>query len=374
MGRILYNNEAGQISNSLPGNGNTAIIKFINAPNFATLASPNYIPLVLAPGAPNFEIVWLTAYTAGSLTGTITRNVEDNGNWAPRHHPPGEFWVCAATVQDLGTGTLTGDVSTTGVSGATVLNATANVESIIRASASLDQINPPAASLNLNTQKVSQLAVGNLGTDAATLQQSPGPWISEAAFAWTYVSATQFTVGSNRTFLYTPGTKLQWFESSAVRYGVVHDSSFGSGVMTVNMVPTSDFVMGVAGPDVNSNSVSYGSPFGFPTRFTWVPTGFTGFSANPSSPFAWWSVQNGICDIAFSFFSVGTSNAGTFTLTAPIACSLLTFQTCRVEDNGNLVAGLANVATSTITLIRLDAVAFQSSGSKSAWLNMRYPL
>ena len=71
------------------------------------------------------EIVYLTAYTAGQITGTITRAAEDSTHWPAVAHnlaagPPATgLWVQAPTVQDFvavgsGISALTGDVTASG--------------------------------------------------------------------------------------------------------------------------------------------------------------------------------------------------------------------------------------------------------------------
>ena len=92
------NNEGGTLGAD-PGSGGVTIT-FAVAPNFATLVSPNYIPLVLDAGQATMEIVYLTAYTAGATTGTIARAQEDATHWPAVAHPSGT-WVCAPTVADF---------------------------------------------------------------------------------------------------------------------------------------------------------------------------------------------------------------------------------------------------------------------------------
>lgn len=99
--RLRYNNAIGQLGGSgLTAAGTT--ITFQSAPSFATLGAGDYIPLVLEPPvgsspSANFEVVYLTAYTAGQATGTIQRGQE--GTTAVAHNA-GTTWVCAPTQAD----------------------------------------------------------------------------------------------------------------------------------------------------------------------------------------------------------------------------------------------------------------------------------
>lgn len=102
MARLRYNNAAGALgSPALTATATT--ITFASAPVFATLVAPNYIPLALDPPQgptpnPSFEIVYLTAYTAGATTGTITRGQEGTTGQA---HNVGAVWAQAVTLLDI---------------------------------------------------------------------------------------------------------------------------------------------------------------------------------------------------------------------------------------------------------------------------------
>lgn len=109
MARILYNNQSGYLAAPLNATDVTSTIEFGSSflPNFATLSPPDYIPLVLDAGTPNMEIVWLTAFTSGGSSGTITRAAEDSLMWPETVHgymPPSvknNTWACAPTQRDF---------------------------------------------------------------------------------------------------------------------------------------------------------------------------------------------------------------------------------------------------------------------------------
>lgn len=98
MARLIYNNQFGYL-NADPGTGGITIT-FLSIPDFATLSGGDYIPITLDPGTATTEIVWLTAYTAGATTGTITRAAEDAAHWSAVAHPSGT-WSCGPTIYDI---------------------------------------------------------------------------------------------------------------------------------------------------------------------------------------------------------------------------------------------------------------------------------
>ncbi len=100
MARLPYNNEGGFLgSTGLTSTGTT--ITFAVAPNFATITGSDYIVLLLDPGTSSFEIVYLTAYTSGQTTGTITRQAEDSTRWPETAHNANTgVWTCGPTAND----------------------------------------------------------------------------------------------------------------------------------------------------------------------------------------------------------------------------------------------------------------------------------
>ena len=100
--RLRYNNAAGTLGSPALTNVATTIT-FAVAPAFATIAGTDYIPLVLDPPAgptpnPNFEIVFITAYTSGATSGTILRG---QGGTTAVAHNVGALWAQAPVVTDF---------------------------------------------------------------------------------------------------------------------------------------------------------------------------------------------------------------------------------------------------------------------------------
>jgi hypothetical protein len=87
---------------SLTSGGTTitfpAALNYQGATAVPTVAAPSYVPLTLEPDTANEEIVYLTAYTSGATSGTISRGKE--GTSAAAHANSAPF-VHAATVLDF---------------------------------------------------------------------------------------------------------------------------------------------------------------------------------------------------------------------------------------------------------------------------------
>ena len=178
MARLRYNNRYGSLA-SLEGDvtesSTSTTINFAKAPDFATLVSPDYIPLVLDPGTDNFEIVYLTDYnTSQPLTGTVTRAAEDSSNWPAVAHPNGT-WASDSTVLDFqnvtsfngrfGSVTLSkGDVTGTGLTstdvGADPAGQAAAVSSALTTVISAETSRAETAEANLLANIGSNLSAG----------------------------------------------------------------------------------------------------------------------------------------------------------------------------------------------------------------------
>lgn len=101
MTELRYDNALGKLGDSLSSSG-TAINFGATAPPFATLTGSDYIKLILEPAtdvpSANYEVAYLTAYTATATTGTILRAQEGTTGVA---HASGVLWVCGPTSDDF---------------------------------------------------------------------------------------------------------------------------------------------------------------------------------------------------------------------------------------------------------------------------------
>jgi hypothetical protein len=147
-------------------------------------------------------------------------------------------------------------------------------------------------------------------------------WVS-APTAWTRVSDTQFTISSATDFTsrYQKGTRLKWTDSGGTKYGVVASSSFASSTTTVNLIPTSDFVMASSPTAAGTRWYSHqASPQGFPGWFNYSPT-LTGWSSNPTTTCYRWNAIGTMMTIECRQGVATTSNTTTIRIGTPVPCS-----------------------------------------------------
>jgi hypothetical protein len=83
--------------------------------NMPNVASPDILKLSVEPSTPNEEIIYVTAYTSGATSATVTRAAEGPGT--ARTHP-GTAWVHGPTAADFSPMTLAGDMEIGGANGA----------------------------------------------------------------------------------------------------------------------------------------------------------------------------------------------------------------------------------------------------------------
>lgn len=105
---IRYDNSLGPLGAPMASIDTT--ITFTGSPGWATLTGDDYIKLVLDPPTstnpvpnPLFEIVYVTAYTGGDSTASISRGQEGT---TPVAHDINATWLVAPTIPDYGGGSV----------------------------------------------------------------------------------------------------------------------------------------------------------------------------------------------------------------------------------------------------------------------------
>lgn len=153
-----------------------------------------------------------------------------------------------------------------------------------------------------------------------------GGWIADIN-AWTYVSASTFSVPGDQTAIFKKGTKIKWFQTTP-HYGYVASSSFGGVNTVVAIVVNTDHV--IANAAITLPAYSYASsPVGFPSRFSYNST-VAGLTVTTFS--VYFTLSEGLCHLTFAV--IGTSNQSGFTLTAPVPCA-------NTDPSGNIYGNTA---------------------------------
>jgi hypothetical protein len=220
---------------------------------------------------------------------------------------------------------------------------------------------------NDNIAPGAAIAGSKLADNSVNLGEKASDWDGwlEVTDSWVYASATTVTVPTDATTKYSVGDKVK-FTQTSVKYFYV--TAVGATTLTLN--GGSDYT--VANAAISAVSYSKAStPLGFPQWFNYSPT-VAGFSANPTSTVNRFSITGRM--VTASIYqptgTPGTSNATTFTITAPVTSA-----------NNGLVYGAilwqmmdnsANVATQGRAYILPNSGTFtlgKTANSDSNWTN-----
>lgn len=144
-------------------------------------------------------------------------------------------------------------------------------------------------------------------------------WIA-AGETWVYVSAGVYKiVGVDLTAKYTTGTKVKLTQTT-VKYFNVASSALNGSDTEVTVQGGSDYSL--ANAAITSPYYSRASlPSGFPQWFNFAPT-HGGFSADPTGAYRF-SVVGRLCTYVVRNSANGTSNATSYTITAPFTAAAI---------------------------------------------------
>ena len=217
----------------------------------------------------------------------------------------------------------------------------------------------------------------NLQAAMDALDNYAAGWI-DCLEGWTRTGADTFTVVTDKTAKFRPGTRIKCRQTAAI-YGIVLSSAYNAGTdkTTVTLFTNTDYSL--AAGTIYDKYVSYlASPQGFPDWFNWTP-GYTGFSVNPVATEVSFRVTGNTIFINFWTATPGTSNATTFTITGlPVApVTGHNFVWSSANDNGAVLtaAGRLTIAAgNTTATIRTNMAtgAWTNANSKSVNFNIFY--
>lgn len=169
-----------------------------------------------------------------------------------------------------------------------------------------------------------------------------------------------FTLPIDLTARYKRGTRLRWYESGTVKYGVVCiDSTQSSGTTTVTLTGNTDYAM-AASPDDGVIFYSYqDSPLGYPHWFNYTPTWAGGFSTAPSGGTNLFELRGHTATVRVSPTVAGTANTTAVkTVSVPdgLGAALQAGGPCFFAQDNNvnqtLAIGVINTAATTISIFK----------------------
>lgn len=152
----------------------------------------------------------------------------------------------------------------------------------------------------------------SVGTGALVFWNALG-WIS-AWETWTYASATTFTISGDQTGRYQRWDRIMLTQTT-VKYFTVLKVAYGAST-TVTITGGTDYTLANAAITDNYSS-KIASPQGYPDWFNFTPSGYTGFSVNPTLSFANFRIMGNTYQCNISFSGNGTSNSTAFTIWLP---------------------------------------------------------
>lgn len=196
--------------------------------------------------------------------------------------------------------------------------------------------------------------------------------------SWSYASATTITVPTDATTKYQVGDRIKLTQSSTVKYFYI----IGVAATVLTITGGSDYTL--ANSAISANYYSkVTNPLGFPAAFNYTPT-FAGFSANPTSVVARFSLVGRWCHVTHREGATGTSNATNFTVSMPITAATISGEIwgCLLwgfvnGGVGSATPGLGQLSSSSSTLnlyTDLNATAWSNVSTKRADFDIWYEI
>jgi len=196
----------------------------------------------------------------------------------------------------------------------------------------------------------------------------------------TYASATTFTIAGDWTGILQKGDKFKCTQTS-VKYFYIIGVSYSSPNTTVTVTGGSDYTLADAA--ITSPYFSkVENPQGFPTIFNYSPT-YGGFSADPTEDM-YFFIKGKVCYVNYQTGVPGTSNANTFTISAPVVATGDGRAPITAATNSGALLTTAPgsnfvfIGTANATTLRLainsSSVGWSTSGIKRGDFQIFYPI
>lgn len=235
---------------------------------------------------------------------------------------------------------------------------------------------PQRAKINFTGANIK--VVDTAGATEVQISGADG-WTADAN-AWTYASASTFTIAGDQTSVYKKGARVRWTQTT-VRYGIVSiDSTYSSPNTTVTIIVNTDFVISNAA--ISANYYSYmDNPLGFPTWFNYDPAPL-GWSTLPVTGVVYKYFTSGSSMNVFIGQQVdgGVSNATTIAFSTPVPSSAngagRTVNSTTVDNSISLTVACKTLINSSYSIIvcypDLATGLWTASGAKRVVFYLTY--
>ena len=292
MSEIRYNNEYGTLGQSI-GSASVGQVQtfpnlFASAPDFTTLANGDYIKLCVDANTDDFEVMYLTSYTADSVSGTVTRAAEDSANWPAVGHTTSSIWGNNPTTLDFSRLiTYSFSWETSNLSTGIVVATVAAGEAITLVGASIPT-EWEVGVLPLLATNSPSIPLTVTGTGATSLANA------SVSIPLTIITSI------NDTFNYSPmGVNTQTFTVAEGDYTTLVEviAAMGAAVGAVEGDPFSAFVTPTNGGSgkillterfsMSGSTLTEGDGGAATLGFTGNPNDFTGSTASSNDSFVW---------------------------------------------------------------------------------------
>lgn len=156
-----------------------------------------------------------------------------------------------------------------------------------------------------------------------------GGWSN--AEAWTYASASSFTIVGNATEKYSKGLKIRWKQGAGYKYGVVVSSSYGAPNTTVVIAVNTDYT--VVNSAITDSGYSYFySPLNWPGWFSFTPS-FSNVTVGSGTRTGKYSIYGKNIKVYATFaFAADSGITGAVSLTLPVTMISLIGHTVTLKD------------------------------------------
>jgi hypothetical protein len=171
-----------------------------------------------------------------------------------------------------------------------------------------------AAYLAALTQTLTNKTLTSPTVTTPTLTNWTG-W-DEQTETWTRTGNFTFTVATDRTAVYTKGTKVRYKDGGSYEYGVIVSSAFTT-VTTVTLATNSDYAMAAA--TLTNTAISYAlNPQGYPSEYNWAAS-ITNLTQTSGTLTAKFKMTGTLVTGHVEFvFGASSSVGGTLTLALPV--------------------------------------------------------